>query len=223
MSHQKLQLKKRDNSILKINNCTGVILSGGEGKRIGFPKQEIELGGFTILNRTVRVLEILFSEIILIKKEEQTVSFPGIKIINDDSQLPPSALRGIYGALKAASNPWIFVCGVDMPFLKAELIAYLFKYNQDFKGIIPCSEDGPHPLHGYYHQSLLASMEYNLRKRKLRILEIFADKDICFVKQAELLAKNFNLLSFFNINTPNDLIQAEKLLAEQGQQLYRSE
>ena len=50
-------------------NMTGVLLAGGKSRRMGHDKRFLELEGRTLLERSLSVLESLFSEVIVVVAE----------------------------------------------------------------------------------------------------------------------------------------------------------
>jgi molybdopterin-guanine dinucleotide biosynthesis protein A len=47
---------------------------------------------------------------------------------------------------------------------------------------------------------------------RLKIHEVLEDLDVCYVEEEEIAERDPGFLSFFNINTPEDLERARRLL-----------
>ena len=202
----------------EIKGAAGVILVGGKGKRMGRSKWDLPLCGKSLLSRTLRVIHPLFSEVIVVKRAEQELEseLSRVKMVNDNPEFPVSALRGLYSGMKNSEEEWVFLCGCDMPFIQAELVQFLFSFRGSNSAVIPVLRDGPHPLHAFYHRSLLDSVEENLRQGIFRIMELSKTVRVRRVKAEEIETANYDGHSFFNINTPPDLKYAEEFLQSRG-------
>lgn len=197
----------------RLKDVTGVILAGGSSRRMGRSKWSLKLAGKELIFWTVQALQPVVGEIIIVKRPEQRIEVPGIKAVNDDLSYPPSALRGIVAGLMESKTGWSFFCGCDMPFIQPELVKFLFDLTPGYKGVIPVLEDGPHPLHSFYHKDLIGQIRENLETKSLKLLEIAGEPEIRRVTLKDLDGFNLDPTSFFNINTPEDFRRAEIMIA----------
>ena len=98
------------------------MLAGGRGNRLGGKnKSLIEVDGITILQRNLDILRPLFSEILLSGWPDDTELPAGIRKVPDNFP-GKGPLAGIEASMKAATTPYIFVFGGDMPWLSEEII-----------------------------------------------------------------------------------------------------
>ncbi len=192
---------------------SGIILSGGISRRMGQSKWNLPLGNRPLLSWTVAALQSVAREIIVVKRPEQDISVTGVRQVEDDLDYPSSALRGILAGLQASKTEWSFFCGCDMPFIQPELIKFLWKMAPGWKGLMPVLEDGPHPLHSFYHRDLMEPVRANLEQGTLRVMAIARQRGVRKVSSEDLEGFNWDPASFFNVNTPEDLYRAELMLA----------
>ncbi len=200
----------------RLERVTGIILAGGSSRRMGRCKWSLKLAGKELIFWTVQALLPLVGEIVIVKRPGQPIAVPGVRIVNDDLSYPPSALRGIVAGLIASKTGWSFFCGCDMPFIRPELVSFLYQMTPGFRGVVPVLEDGPHPLHSFYHRDLIKPIKKNLEERDLKLLKITEQAGVKMVTEEDFSGVELDRSSFFNINTPEDIQLAERMIAARG-------
>jgi len=121
-------------------------------------------------------------------------------------------LAGIHAALKTSSSDANFFLAVDMPFVSPELITFLFSAAEDADAtvVVPRTSRGLQPLGAVYQRSFATVAEDALRAGKYKIDAVFAGLNVREIGEAELARHGFSEQDFFNVNTPEDLREAEK-------------
>lgn len=189
---------------------TGIILAGGKNLRMGENKAFLEINGQRIIDRTRRLFQELFAEVILVTNSPFAYLDLNLRMVAD--LLPErGALGGIFTGLFYSSFSHAFVAACDMPFLNKELISYLISLAHKYDIVIPKTEDGLQPLHAIYSRRCLPHMENLLRQGNLKIIDFFHLVKEREVLNDELIAFDPLLKSFFNVNTPEDLVRAKGL------------
>lgn len=193
--------------------CSGVILAGGLGTRLGGQnKALIEIGGITILDRLLSLFEGLFEEIILVTNDPEDYLDKDFLITTDLFSVR-SSLTGIHAGLFTATRPHAFVTACDAPFLKREVVkAVLERLEPDVDVVIPETATGIEPLCAIYAKDCLIPAERNLRRENFQVRRMFKKLRVRTVSQKVLSAQDPELISFFNINTPEDLDKARRIL-----------
>ena len=193
---------------------TGIILAGGKNFRMGKNKAFLEINGQRIIDRTKDLFVDLFDEIFLVTNSPLDYLDLNLRMVSD---LFPGggALGGIYSGLFHASHSHAFVAACDMPFLNKALISHLGDLSHGFDIVIPKTEDGWEPLHAVYSQKCLPFMDFLLRKENLKIIDLFPKVKKREVTTEEILPFDPQLVSFLNVNTPEDLARAKDLLKHQ--------
>ena len=192
---------------------TGIILAGGKNLRMGKNKAFIEVNGQRIIDRTKNLLAELFDEVLLVTNSPLDYLDLNLRMVAD---LCPGkgALGGIYTGLFHASYSHAFVAACDMPFLNKALIARLatLSLSPGYDIVIPKTEDGLQPLHAVYSQKCLPFVENLLRENNLKIIDFFPRVKKREVSTEEIRPLDPQLVSFLNINTPEDLARVEYYL-----------
>jgi molybdopterin-guanine dinucleotide biosynthesis protein A len=191
--------------------CTGVILAGGLNTRFfGKDKALLKVAGKSILERILDVFNALFDEIILITNKPLRYCDWDLTIVTD--LLPfRSSLTGIHTGLFYSSHPYIFCSGCDTPFLKKELVeSMVAQIWSDADLIIPDTSAGMEPLCAVYAKRNLYNVEKHVMDGKCKIIRVFSKKRIRNIPEDFLRRTDPHLTSFFNVNTPEDLVEAEQ-------------
>ena len=195
--------------------CSGIILAGGLNTRFsGQEKAFVRVGGKYILDRIYDVFRELFDEIILVTNTPQSYLKWDLVMVPDLFPLR-SSLTGIHAGLYFSKNPFAFFSACDTPFLKKELIeTVLEKMEDDIDIVMPETSAGLEPLCAVYSKRCLQSAGHHLEQNKCKIQRALRKHRTRFVSEKVLREKDPELLSFFNVNTPEDLDKAEEMIAK---------
>jgi molybdopterin-guanine dinucleotide biosynthesis protein A len=187
------------------------VLVGGYGKRMGMDKAEIILCGRKLIDVAISKFRGL-NTVFVCRDEEQAEKYRkkyDAEFIQDvfNVQTP---LAGIHAALRYFDD--CIVTAVDMPFIKRGVVKHLYAEGRKLKcdALIP-KERYPEPLLAYYSSSALEEVEKSIKKGQKRILAAFENLNVIFYPAENLRKFDKQLISFFNINTPEDLKRAEEL------------
>ena len=191
-------------------SVTGVILAGGQNTRFsGTNKALIPVGGKCILDRIYDVFSDLFEEIILVTNDPIQYLEWDLNIVTD---LFPfrSSLTGIHAGLFYMTTPYAFFVACDIPFLKKELVEIILRNIEPGVDIVvPETSQGFEPLCSVYSKQCFKPIEHQLVKKDLKIQQIFRKVRVKKIPENILRQNDPDLLSFSNINTPDDLTRAE--------------
>jgi molybdopterin-guanine dinucleotide biosynthesis protein A len=110
---------------------TGLVLSGGESKRMGRDKAFLEVNGKPLLQIQIERLEAAgCSEILVSGPQGRTYEQFGKPVISDAvSDCGP--LAGLCVGLEAASGCQVFVVAVDLPHLTSEFLRWLMEKGKE--------------------------------------------------------------------------------------------
>jgi len=192
--------------------CSGVILAGGLGTRYGGEnKAFLRVGGMRILDRLFSVYTELFEEIIVVTNRPREFLDWDALIVTDVFPVR-SSLTGIHAGLFYASHPFAFFSACDTPFLKKELVeTVLDNLEPEIDLVIPQTTAGFEPLCAAYSQRCLKAAEEHIRQNKFKIQLALSEKRVKKIPEEVLRKKDPEFLSFFNVNSPEDLLRAEQL------------
>jgi FdhD protein len=186
-----------------IPGTTGVILAGGESRRMGSDKSLLALSGERFIERSYQLMASLFEEVLIVTNSPDLYAdIPCRKV--PDIYRGKGALAGIHSGLHHASQEQIFVVACDMPYLQPELIRYICQENGAAEVHIPHSSHSLEPLHACYRKSCLAAMEVVLENDGRRIIDFFPAVSVAEIPDENWKRFDPQGLSFHNINTPQD-------------------
>ena len=199
---------------------SAVIQAGGESRRMGKDKALLPFLNQTLIERVIQRVLPLADEVLVTTNHPQDYQFLGLPLISDI--LPGrGALGGLYTALCAASQPLVAVLACDMPFLNASLIAYQrdLMLNPQFDVSIPRTDEGMEPFHAIYRRrTCLEPVKNALDNDQWRVDAWYNQVQLRILPTEEIQRYDPQLLSFLNINTPEDLQAAAKLAARMEHQ-----
>ncbi len=191
---------------------TGLILAGGKSKRMGQEKALLPLGNKTLIERVADALGCVCDPIIIVTNTPSNYSFLGLEMVGD-LIVGHGALSGIHAGLFFSPTPRAFVIGCDMPLVNPALVRLLMEQKAKWDVIVPSVGEFLEPLHAVYSKRCLPTMEKFLLSGGRRILDLYPKLKVLRVSEAELRKVDPELLSFSNVNTPDDLSKVEGLLA----------
>ena len=190
-----------------------VILAGGQSRRFGGGYKTLnKFNKISILDRIIQNFSKLEMEIVLnVNSNEDQFLKTGLHLIKDELENFQGPLAGIYSSMKwvlenRKNIEWIFTSPSDTPFLNKNLVNKFLStnYNNKTNIVIAKSSNKTHPVIGFWHISLIKSLEEFLAKDNRKIMH--------WVEGQNYEILNFeNKNNFFNINTQADLEEAIKI------------
>lgn len=185
---------------------TGVLLTGGESRRMGQNKALLEINGKSLIQKNLDVLKNICSEVIISSRDEKLYHGYGYPVIPDVLK-GKGPLGGLYSVLQKANYEKVFLVGCDMPFINEEAIRWLFQELEDFDTVVPYIDGKMHPLHAFYHRRIMPVIEEKLYNDKLRLADVLDEcqtKVVDCDKILDLTLKKELEKSVMNINTPEE-------------------
>ena len=201
------------------------ILIGGKSTRFGSDKGLYKFRGKPLISYQLESLTQTDYDIYLVAHSiEQAQSYIdkiNIRqimgfIIDDNSLLSDSKLytpmKGLYSAykeLKELDYEKSFALSCDLPLINIDVIEFMIKQSREFDCCIPKWNNGfLEPLFAIYPiKKAYKKAEENLKNRKYKLTNIMSDNWKINYLSIENSIKQFdqNLLTFLNINTPEDI------------------
>ncbi|NOZ68776.1 MAG: molybdenum cofactor guanylyltransferase [Deferribacteres bacterium] len=187
--------------------CSCAILAGGENRRMPVLKAFIRIRGQRIIDRNLRLMKRLFSEVFIVTHRPELYLYPGVTLLADiyDTRGP---IAGVFTALLNASNPWVFISACDMPFINGAVIEYMASKRDGYDAVVPKSSrarGSAEPLFAFYSRRLLPSMEKALLAGKKGLKDFLSNKRVQYISRAEIKGIDPEGVSFINLNTPEDV------------------
>ena len=188
--------------------AVGVLLAGGEARRMGFDKRTQRLGGVTLLERNAAVLREVFPRLAISLRPGAAETFvpAGFEVVYDET--PGAPMAGIVTALAHFGEP-IFVLAADMAFAERAAVKEVVEAYVDVDVALPVVDGQFEPLHAVYGPGCLAPMRAMLAQGDHTIPHLYQQVRLAKVPFASAAL-------FFSLNTPADLEEANRRLESQG-------
>lgn len=183
----------------------GVILAGGLGTRIGGSKAMVELKGRPLIAYPCEALRQALGETaILAKADTELPSLPGVSVWVEPPT-PRHPLIGIMHALSLAEGRSIVVCPLDLPFLAPDIVHQLAEADAwGHAAVIAAAGDRTEPLLGCYRPVALERLQRAGVPADAPVPEAVARIGARVLEVAPL--------ALFNVDSPDDLLQAAAML-----------
>lgn len=191
-----------------IADCTAIILAGGDSRRMGQDKATLRLGQHTLITHVQAIVQPLFAHVqVSVRQPRADLELPQVC----DALPAAGPLAGLCAALAQVDTAWIFAVATDMPFVQPALINTLAQRRGDFQAVVPVVHGHPQPLAAFYATSGLDVMRAVLEGDGTHSLRAALERlNVCYVEESELLAADPGLRSFFDLDTPEDLLAARQ-------------
>jgi len=195
---------------------TLVIQAGGESRRMGQDKALLPFQGRTLIERVLGRVAHLADEVLVTTNKPEGYRFLGLPLVPD--VIPGrGALGGLYTALSAASQPLVAVVACDMPFVSLELLSFErdLLLQEGYDAAIPRTAGGTEPFHAFYRgETCLPHIQAAIQADKWRVDAWYAKANVRLLSPEETRPYDPQGLAFWNVNTPEELAEAEKMAKE---------
>ena len=195
---------------------SAIVLAGGLSRRLGRDKALEPVGGEPLIRRvTSRLSEVSGQTVVVVNEPARATALPIPESATIAVDIYPNkgSLGGIFTGLSAAVTDWAFVVSCDMPFLNTALLSHMSSLRDGFDVVAPLIDGRPEPTHALYRKVCLPHIRRRLEAGELKISGFFDEVRVRYVAEAELDSIDPERLSFFNVNTQEDLDRAHQLAA----------
>jgi molybdopterin-guanine dinucleotide biosynthesis protein A len=195
---------------------SAVILAGGSGRRLGREKALLSFKGRPLICWTAERLMAAAEEIVVVARNEDQAArlqeiLPQAKV-TWDAVLGFGPVAGLAAGMKRTLGRMAFAAGCDMPFLNPKVIQLLFELAEGFDAAVPVGPKGTEPLHAVYSAEKMAqACQKALDKGERRLQYPLRELRSNFVPLERLKQLDPELQTFFNLNTAEELQEAEKI------------
>lgn len=196
-------------------DITGVVLAGGQSRRMGFNKAQAEIHGESMLIRMIEKQKEITPIIVVSSGSASYPNIPWPQIYDEHPQCGP--MGGIYSVLKASSSSLHLIVSCDMPLVSISLLEHIVAtaLKSDSLIIVPVDDYGePQMMCAVYHKDVLPILEQQIDAQIFKmksLLDLVSVEYIKTSKEHPLYVEN----AFMNVNSPNSLAEARKLWSNQ--------
>jgi molybdopterin-guanine dinucleotide biosynthesis protein A len=187
---------------------------------MGSDKALLRLDGIPLIERLLQRVSGLGEEILITTNRPQDYQYLGLRMASDPEP-GAGALHGLRTALEAARGQTVLVLACDMPFVSRPLLEHMLQLAEAADLVVPRRGGEYEPLHAVYSKVCLPALEAALQQGERRMISFFPSLNLHTVEQEEIDRLDPEGLSFFNVNTPEDLRKAERVLAQKHSQTSR--
>ena len=180
---------------------------------MGQDKALIPFLGQPLIQRVMERVVMLADEILVTTNNPDAFGFLQVPLVAD--VIPGTgALGGLYTALHAAGHPLVAVVACDMPFVNPQILSAARSLLEE-TGVdvaIARTEDGFEPFHAVYRREVcLAAVGLALAAGERKLISWFPAVQVALLPPEIITRFDPQHLAFWNLNTPQELAQAEVL------------
>ncbi len=191
---------------------TVVIQAGGQSSRMGEDKALKPFLGRPLIQRVIDRMTPIADEIIVTTNQPAGYEFLGLHLVSD---LKPGrgALGGLYTAIASAASPLVAVVACDMPFTSDRLFegARRIMDEENVDVVIAKTDEGYEPLHALYRrETCLPAIESAIEADQWKVISWFPQVKVRVLTPDEVKSFDPSGLCFWNLNTPEEFVEAEK-------------
>lgn len=185
----------------------GIVLCGGQSKRMGRPKAWLPFAGEIMLPRVVGLLSEVVQPVVVVAAPAQEVPpLPeSVAIVRDEKkgrgplQGLAAGLAALHGKVEAA-----YLSSCDVPFLQPAFVQRLIELLGDYLICMPRVGEYHHPLAAVYRLEVLAAVRQLLAEDRLRPVFLFDAVPTRVVGADELKDVDREFKTLRNLNTPEE-------------------
>jgi molybdopterin-guanine dinucleotide biosynthesis protein A len=178
----------------------GGVLIGGQSRRMGRPKQLIEIGDRTMIEKVMIALREFVDDIVLLGNGPVPASLDGLERVVD-AQGCRGPMAGILGALRARPDVCWIITACDLPMLESEAAEWLLEERSPGVSVVLPTIDGfVEPLLALYEPRARALLEEAAAAGEHALHRLASKAGVVTVEPPEALRR-----CWFNANTPNQL------------------
>jgi molybdopterin-guanine dinucleotide biosynthesis protein A len=191
-----------------------IVLAGGESRRFASTKALAVWRGRRLIDHVVDRLCSLGSETFLVTSPTAPdAEWPVDKVVQDDPTLPAGPLRGIVAGLGACADEWAWVVACDTPLVKADLLAAVRRAARPGDiAVTPEWQGRCQPLVACWERAAVGALAEILRAGEhspLGALDRLGHRSFPAARCRKIDPDG---RSFFNVNTPEDLLELDRLV-----------
>ncbi len=192
----------KDTDRLKI---TGIVLAGGQGRRMGGVDKGLQLlNGRPMIAHVIERLAPQVEDIVInANQNREAYAAFGHPVVPDAIEGYAGPLAGLHAGLQAATQPLVVTAPCDSPFLPADLVARLASALGDNDLAVAKTGAQAHPVFALVRRTLLAHLAAYLAGGGRKIDAWYASLnvvEVAFDDEAD---------AFSNINTREELREHE--------------
>jgi molybdopterin-guanine dinucleotide biosynthesis protein A len=198
-------------------NRSALIFAGGRATRLGgVNKALLEIGQSTILSRILGALRPLVAECVVLTNDATLERVPEVRLVFDPEP-HAGVLPALAAGLEAAHSELCLAVACDMPFVSRAVFEQLLNLQalENADVVIPRAGEYLEPMHAVYRRhEVLSAIRAALARGEQRMISYLAAVRVVEVAEPDWRVWDPTGRAFFNVNTPADLQEAQRLAAQ---------
>ena len=185
----------------------GVVLCGGQSRRMGRPKATLPFGNEVMLTRVLRLLGDVVSPLVVVAAPMQLLpKLPEQVMLARDRSEGRGPLEGLYSGLLAVSTlvEAAYVTACDVPLLQHDFVRYMIEHLKDADVAVPTDGTFYHPLSAVYRTSIVNVIGDCVAEERLKVTGFYDQVQVNSVPLHQLRTVDADLESLMNVNNPAD-------------------
>ncbi len=185
----------------------GLVLCGGDSRRMGQSKAWLMLNGQSILERVVTTVSSVCSEVVVAGRSGKSLpplSIPVRYAYDDSKYAGPLAGMAAGMTLLEPTCDAVIVVACDHPLVQTKFLQALIDALGDEMAVVPEYEDRAYPLLGVYRISTLSTLKSQLASKNFRAMDFVRDCGAKLISAKDVAHEDGGLMSLKNVNTPED-------------------
>lgn len=193
-------------------NITGIILAGGNSRRMGSDKAMIPFKGMRLIEYSISILK-KFTNNILISSNNGALAVAGFQLVTDNfTGIGP--LAGLEACLRKSESRINIVVPCDTPFLSTSMLKNLLENTGKSDATIPVHKNGKiEPLVGYYSRDILPVIVNQIEKGDYKIQHLLKQINTNYI-----LIEEDNI--FRNLNSPADIELSQQSIQQKEKMFF---
>lgn len=190
----------------------GVVLAGGQSRRLGRDKALLRFGGEPLLDVAVDRLAALCDRVVVAADRLDRYRQFGVAaefVADATPGLGP--LAGLQVGLRACATRHVLVVACDLPFLNVGLLRYMAELPRDYQALVPHIEGRWHPLHSIYARSCLGAVDMMVAAGGGSLRQLLARLEVRPLGWRQIRPFDPDGLSLLNLNERSDLARARAI------------
>lgn len=183
---------------------TGMVLAGGEGRRMGGRDKGLEpFAGLPLFAHTAARLEGQVAELLISANRNLDAYRLFGRVISDAESGFQGPLMGIYSGLRAANTPWLLIAPCDTPLLPDNLVARMLAGIQSADIAVAFDGQHLHPTVALIRTTLADDLQAALKSGERKIQRWYARHNMRRVDMSDCPD------AFANLNTAEEKSRLE--------------
>jgi len=175
---------------------------------MGSDKAFLPWGSETLLSHALKLAGGVADSVSIVGDTQKYSSYGSVI---EDVYCDRGPLGGIHAALAGSESELNLILAVDLPFIQSQFLQYLISAADEAGATvtIPRAAHGWQPLCAVYRREFSPLAEESLRKGNNKIDLLFAAVKTRVLPEQEMVERGFSPRMFRNLNTPEDLEEAQ--------------